>query len=93
MTQIAETTIKLSDLKLHEKGTVRRINGGGMVRRRMMDMGLTTGTEVTVMRMAPLGDPIEFDVRGYHLSLRKSEAANIEVNTAPVSGHTPEGQQ
>lgn len=79
---MTDTTIKLSELKLHEKGTVRRITGGGAIRRRMMDMGLTTGTEVAVTRIAPLGDPIEFNVRGYHLSLRKSEAANIEVDTA-----------
>jgi Fe2+ transport system protein FeoA len=84
-----DTPKKLSDLKLHEKGAVRRINGGGAVRRRMMDMGLTTGTEVAVLRIAPLGDPIEFDVRGYHLSLRKSEAANIEVDMP----HTPEDPQ
>ena len=77
---MTEQTRKLSDLKLHEKGAVRRIHGGGAVRRRMMDMGLTTGTEIAVLRIAPLGDPIEFDVRGYHLSLRKSEAANIEVD-------------
>ena len=85
---MTEQIRKLSDLKLHEKGAVRRINGGGAVRRRMMDMGLTTGTEVAVLRIAPLGDPIEFDVRGYHLSLRKSEAANIEVDMP----NTPEAQ-
>ena len=56
-----------------------RINGTGPVKRRIMDMGLTKGTEVTVRKIAPLGDPIELTVRGYELSIRKDEAAAIEV--------------
>ena len=59
--------------------TVARINGGGPVKRRIMDMGLTKGVEVTVRKIAPLGDPIELTVRGYELSIRKDEAAKIEV--------------
>jgi len=62
-------------------GTVKiaRLNGAGPVKRRIMDMGLTKGTEVTVRKIAPLGDPIELAVRGYELSIRKDEAAAIEV--------------
>ena len=56
-----------------------RINGVGPVKRRIMDMGLTKGTEVTVRKIAPLGDPIELTVRGYELSIRKDEAAAIDV--------------
>ena len=60
--------------------TVVRINGEGPVKRRIMDMGLTKGVEVTVRKIAPLGDPIELTVRGYELSIRKDEAAKIEVS-------------
>lgn len=56
-----------------------RLHGGGAVKRRMMDMGLTKGTEVFVRKAAPLGDPIELTVRGYELSLRKADAEMIEV--------------
>ena len=58
---------------------IARLNGAGPVKRRIMDMGLTKGTEVTVRKIAPLGDPIELTVRGYELSIRKDEAAAIEV--------------
>ena len=56
-----------------------RVGGKGPVKRRMMDMGLVPGTDVAVVRVAPLGDPIEFTVKGYSLSLRKSEAEAIQV--------------
>ena len=58
---------------------IARLNGAGPVKRRIMDMGLTRGTEVTVRKIAPLGDPIQLTVRGYELSIRKDEAAAIEV--------------
>ena len=58
---------------------IARLNGAGPVKRRIMDMGLTKGTEVKVCKIAPLGDPIELTVRGYELSIRKDEAAAIEV--------------
>ena len=58
---------------------IARLNGAGPVKRRIMDMGLTRGTEVTVRKIAPLGDPIELTVRGYELSIRKDDAAAIEV--------------
>ncbi len=70
----------LDKLKPGESGTVKRLNGEGAVKRRIMDMGLTKGTEVTVRKVAPLGDPIEITLRGYELSLRLEEAAKIEID-------------
>lgn len=58
---------------------VVKLHGEGAVKRRIMDMGLTRGTEVYVRKVAPLGDPIELRVRGYELSLRKADAAMVEV--------------
>lgn len=69
----------LRETKIGETVTVKRLNGEGAVKRRLMDMGLTKGTEVTVRKVAPLGDPIEVTVRGYELSLRKADAETIEV--------------
>jgi DtxR family Mn-dependent transcriptional regulator len=71
--------IPLHKLKAGQRGIVVRVGGRGPARRRMMDMGLVPGSEVEVVRVAPLGDPIEFTVKGYSLSLRKSEAQNITV--------------
>ena len=62
-----------------ESAVVRRLQGEGAVKRRIMDMGITKNTEVTVRKVAPLGDPIEVTVRGFELSLRKDEAANVLV--------------
>ncbi|NBD35138.1 MAG: hypothetical protein GVY30_03965 [Chloroflexi bacterium] len=73
---------RLSDLAPGESGTVRKVEGDKSIRRRMMDMGLVNGAEVQVKRIAPFGDPIEFIVRGYSLSLRKSEARAIHIETA-----------
>ncbi|MFP4393867.1 MAG: ferrous iron transport protein A [Anaerolineales bacterium] len=73
---------RLSDLAPGESGLVRKVEGDKSIRRRMMDMGVVNGVEVQVKRVAPLGDPIEFIVRGYNLSLRKSEARAIHVETA-----------
>jgi ferrous iron transport protein A len=69
----------LHKLSTGQRGVVVRVGGKGPARRRMMDMGLVPGSEVKVVRVAPLGDPIEFTVKGYSLSLRKSEAKAIEV--------------
>lgn len=69
----------LNDVKVGEACTVAHLNDSGEIRRRIMDMGITKGTEVSVNKVAPLGDPIDVTVRGYHLSLRRSDAANIEV--------------
>ena len=69
----------LNELGVGKTSKIVHLNGEGAVKRRMMDMGLTKGTEVTVRKVAPLGDPIELTVRGYELSIRKSEAATIEI--------------
>ena len=69
----------LQDVKIGESAKIVKLNGEGAVKRRIMDMGLTKGTEVTVKKVAPLGDPIELTVRGYELSLRKADAALIDV--------------
>jgi len=73
------TQMPLHKLSVGQRGVVVRVGGKGPARRRMMDMGLVPGTEVNVVRVAPLGDPIEFRIRGYSLSLRKSEAAQITI--------------
>ena len=69
----------LRDVKVSEKATIVRLHGEGALKRRIMDMGLTRGTEVFVRKVAPLGDPMELTVRGYELSVRKGDAELIEV--------------
>lgn len=69
----------LKDVKVGETAVVVRLHGEGVVKRRIMDMGLTRGTEVHVRKVAPLGDPMELTVRGYELSVRKADAEMIEV--------------
>lgn len=69
----------LSEAKVGNKVKVLKLNGEGAVKRRIMDMGITKGTEIFIRKVAPLGDPMELTVRGYELSIRKSEAQNIEV--------------
>ena len=69
----------LKDAKIGQTVTVTRLCGEGAVKRRIMDMGITKGTEVCVRKVAPLGDPIEVTVRGYELSLRKADAEKIET--------------
>lgn len=66
-------------LKPGEKGTVLRLGSSGALRRRIIDMGITPGAVIIMRKTAPLGDPIEINVRGYELSIRKSEAQEIEV--------------
>lgn len=69
----------LKETAIGETVKVAKLNGDGPVKRRIMDMGLTKGVEVTVRKVAPIGDPIEVTVRGYELSIRKSEAELVEV--------------
>ena len=66
--------------KIGQTVKVSRLNGDGAVKRRIMDMGITKGTEIYVRKVAPLGDPIEITVRGYELTLRKADADLIETN-------------
>lgn len=69
----------LRETKIGESVKVKKLHGEGAVKRRIMDMGITKGVEVTVRKLAPLGDPIELTVRGYELSLRKADAEMIEI--------------
>ncbi len=90
--QCANTSKRMSELFLKElfvtisqslidgeSVKVKSLKGEGPVKRRIMDMGITKGVEINLRKIAPLGDPIEVNVRGYELTLRKSEAENIEV--------------
>lgn len=69
----------LREVEVGKSVSVVKLHGEGAVRRRIMDMGITRGTEVYVRKVAPLGDPVEVTVRGYELSLRKEDAGMIEV--------------
>lgn len=69
----------LKAVRIGDTVRVVKLYGEGAVKRRIMDMGLTRGVEVTVRKVAPLGDPIEVTVRGYELSIRKDDAERIEV--------------
>jgi ferrous iron transport protein A len=69
----------LSMARMGETITVARLHGEGPVKRRIMDMGITKGVEIFVRKVAPLGDPMELNVRGYELSIRKGDAEMIEV--------------
>ena len=69
----------LKDRRPGETATVARLLGEGPVKRRIMDMGITRGTEIFVRKVAPLGDPMELSVRGYELSIRKADAEMIEM--------------
>ena len=69
----------LKETKIGETVKVKKLHGEGAVKRRIMDMGITKGIEISVRKVAPLGDPVEVTVRGYELSLRKADAAMIEV--------------
>ena len=72
-------TTNLREVKVGDTCTVKKLHGEGAVKRRIMDMGLTKGVEVYVRKLAPLGDPVEVNVRNYELSLRKADAEMIEV--------------
>ena len=69
----------LKEIKVGQAVTVVKLHGEGPVRRRIMDMGITKGVEIYVRKVAPLGDPLELNVRGYELSLRKADAEMIEI--------------
>lgn len=69
----------LSDFSIGERGKIAKVNGEGKVRRRLFDMGVTPQAEIMLRKKAPLGDPLEVTLRGYELTLRKDEAACVEV--------------
>lgn len=70
-----------AELAVGELGRVRRVIGAGDVSRRLLEMGVTPGVEIVCLGAAPLGDPLEFELRGYRLSLRRSEAQQIEIES------------
>ncbi len=70
---------KLNEFKVGESGVVVKIEGEGKVRRRLFDMGVTPGAEIYLRKLAPLGDPLEVTVRGYELTLRKTEASCVSM--------------
>lgn len=76
----------LREVKIGQIVTIKKLHGEGAVKRRIMDMGITKGVEVSIRKVAPLGDPIEVNVRGYELSIRKSDAEMIEIETAENCG-------
>ena len=76
----------LSELKIGESAVVTAVGGEGILRRRLLDMGITPKTQLRVRKMAPLGDPIEIRIRGYELTLRKEDAAKITVEKLSESG-------
>lgn len=80
---MSDDKITLDQLQPGQSATIRKVGGAGALRHRLMDMGLIGGTPVVVVKRSPLGDPIDYLVRGYHLTLRKSEAQMIEV-TLPL---------
>ena len=69
----------LKDIKVGKRATVVKVHGSGALKRRIMDMGITKGVEIYIRKVAPLGDPIEMNLRGYELSLRKANAEMVEV--------------
>jgi ferrous iron transport protein A len=74
-------TLRLNQIRIGRTVRVVRVHGEGALRQRILDMGLTKNAEVKVLKMAPFGDPIEMTVRGFELSLRKAEAACVEVES------------
>jgi ferrous iron transport protein A len=81
---MSETSLPLSKLKVGQSGVITQINFKGPARQRFLAMGLVKGETILVKRIAPLGDPIDFIVKNYHLSLRKSEASEILVLPASL---------
>lgn len=73
------TLVQLDKMRIGSSGLIKRVEGEGKIRRRLFDMGVTPGANVLIKKQAPLGDPIEITLRGYELSLRKTEAKNVFV--------------
>ncbi len=79
------SVIKLDQLKPGQSGKVVSVSGQDMLRQRLMAMGLVKGVDIAAIKVAPFGDPIEFEIKDYNLSLRKSEACNIEVEVTDAA--------
>lgn len=72
--------IPLSQIQRGQRALIKRLTCKGAIRQRMLDMGLVPGAEIEVIRVAPLGDPVEFSIKGYNLTLRRSEAEHVLVH-------------
>lgn len=70
---------QLNELKLLAKGTIKSIKSSGALKRKLLDMGIVPGSQLEVVRVAPLGDPVEVRIKGYNLSLRKEEAKQVTI--------------
>ena len=79
-------SVQLHLLRPGQRATITRINGAGALRRRFIEMGIVKGETILIERHAPLGDPVEYFIKGYHLALRKEEAAQIEVTLHGAQG-------
>lgn len=77
--------IKLSEITKNQVGIVKKVEGEGKIRKRLFDMGITPGVEVFLRKKAPLGDPIEINIRGYELTLRKKEAEYVLIDVSEES--------
>jgi len=77
-----ENTMQLDELSLGQTATIAKVNADKALRHRLMDMGIIRGTQIELLNVAPMGDPLEYRIRDYHLSLRKSEAKHIEVKVS-----------
>ena len=75
--------MQFGDMKVGDSAIVLNVGGEGALRKRLLDLGITKGTRVTMARIAPFGDPIEIQLRGYRLTLRKSESAIVEIGPVP----------
>jgi Fe2+ transport system protein FeoA len=75
--------MRLSELREKQRAVIRRVGGNGMLRRRIQEMGIVRGSEIRVEKYAPLKDPLELIIKGYHVSLRVEEAAQIDVELVP----------
>ena len=75
---------RLVDFKIGESGLIKKVEGEGRLRRRLLDMGVTPNANVYLRKKAPLGDPLEITIRGYELTLRKSEAELVSLETEEV---------
>ena len=73
----------LNELEIGERAIIKKVGGEGVLRRRLLDMGLTPKTEVMIRKVAPMGDPIELHLRGYELTIRIDDARNIDVERVP----------
>lgn len=74
----------INDLKIGQSGTIHQVGGEGALRLRFLDMGLIPGTRVTLRKIAPMGDPIQIQVRGYELTIRREDAAKITLKEGSV---------